>query len=205
MTLAARPKARSPATPIDWDEVRARLARQQAALEEAFAGRGPWAEELLRRRAEALAGDAGTGTAADALHVLIARGAAATYALEVRHLARILPLPRVAPVPGAPPELLGLIAVGGRVLRLFDVDRLCGEPSVEADAPGFAITLRAAGRDGARPVALRVTAVDAVRLLPVAALRPMEGGCLIRAVAEERVALLDVAAVLERIGAAGGP
>lgn len=186
---------------IDWDDVRARLARQQSALEEAFAGRGPWAEELLRRRAESLAGDAEAKAAPDALHVLIARGAATTYALEVRHLARILPLPRVAPVPGAPGELLGLIAVGGRVLRLFDVDRLCGEPSDEAGVAGFAITLR----EGARPVALRVTAVDAVRRLPAAALRPMESGRLIRAVTEERVALLDVAAMLERIGAAGGP
>ena len=34
-------------------------------------------------------------------------------------------------------------------------------------------------------------------------LRPVDGGRLIRAVTEERVALLDVAAVLERIGAAG--
>ena len=91
---------------IDWAEVHARLARQQAALEDAFAGRGPWAEELLRRRAETLAVDSQPSSAPDALHVLLARGAATTYALEVRHLARILPLPRVAPVPGAPVELL---------------------------------------------------------------------------------------------------
>lgn len=192
---------------IDWDDVRARLARQQVVLDEAFSGHGPWAEELLRRRAETLAGDVEAREAPDALHVLIAHGAATSYALEVRHLGRILPLPRVAPVPGAPPEMLGLIAVGGRVLRLFDVDRLCGEPSDEADATGFAVTLRtngrAGGRDGTRPAALRMTAVDAVQLLPAAALRPMAGGCLIRAVTEERVALLDVAAVLERIGAAG--
>ncbi|WP_448187760.1 chemotaxis protein CheW [Azospirillum sp. sgz301742] len=193
MTVAAKS--------IDWDEVHARLARQQAALEEAFAGRGPWADDLLRRRAEALAGDAEAKPAPDALHVLIARGAAATYALEVRYLARILPLPRVAPVPGAPVELLGLVAVGGRVLRLFDVDRLCGEPAAEADAAGFAVTLRAEGR----AVALRVAAVDEVRLLPAEALRPMASGRVIRAVTEERVALLDVAAILERIGAAGGP
>ncbi|HYH38846.1 MAG TPA: chemotaxis protein CheW [Azospirillum sp.] len=183
---------------IDWDEVRARLARQQAAMEDAFAGRGPWADELLRRRAVALAGDDGDGRAADALTVLVARGASTTYALEVRHLARILPLPRVAPVPGAPPELLGLIAAGGRVMRLFDIDRLCGGES-GVDAGGFAVTLRG----GERPAALRVAAVEAVRPLPAADLRPVDGGRLIRAVTEERVALLDVAAVLERIGAAG--
>lgn len=183
---------------IDWDEVRARVARQQAALEDAFAGRGPWAEELLRRRAVTLAGDGDADRAVETLTVLIARGAQATYALEVARLIRILPLPRVAPVPGAPPELLGLIAVGGRVLRLFDVDRLCGEPG-DADAGGgFAVTLRG----GERPAALRVAAVDAVRPLPTDGLRPAEGH-FIRAVTKERVALLDVAAILERIGAAG--
>ncbi|PWC42339.1 chemotaxis protein CheW [Azospirillum sp. TSO22-1] len=183
---------------IDWDEVRARLARQQAALEDAFAGRGPWADGMLRRRAMQLAGDADDGRAADAMTVLVARGGAATYALEVKHLARILPLPRVTPVPGAPPELLGLIAAGGRVMRLFDIDRLCGGES-GADTDGFAVTLRG----GERPAALRVAAVEAVRPLPAADLRPVDGGRLIRAVTEERVALLDVAAVLERIGAAG--
>ncbi|WP_431856239.1 chemotaxis protein CheW [Azospirillum sp.] len=183
---------------IDWDEVRARIARQRAALEDAFAGRGPWADELLRRRAVQLAGDADDRRTADALTVLVARGAATTYALEVRHLARILPLPRVAPVPGAPPELLGLIAAGGRVMRLFDVDRLCGGES-DADGSGFAVTLRG----GERPAALRLATVEAVRSLPAADLRPVDGGRLIRAVTEERVALLDVAAVLERIGAAG--
>ncbi len=184
---------------IDWDDVRARLARQRAALEEAFAGKGPWADELLRRRAETLAGDAEARTEPGALQVLIARGAATTYALEVRHLARILPLPRVVPVPGAPPDMLGLIAVGGRVLRLFDVDRLCGEPPHEGSADGYAMTLRLS----ARPVALRVTAVETVQSLAAAALRPVEDGRLIRAVTGARVTLLDMDAILERIGAAG--
>lgn len=188
---------------IDWDQVRARIARQQAVLEEAFAGKGPWAEELLRRRTERLAGVGGT-EAAESRLVLIARGAATAYALEVRHLGRILPLPRVAPVPGAPAELLGLIAVGGRVLRLFDVDRLCGDPAASTGASsegGYAVTLRGA----ARPAALRVEAVEAVRTLPASDLTRVGGGEFVAAVTAERVAFLDIAAVLERIGAAGEP
>lgn len=183
---------------IDWTAVRARLAEQQAALNDAFNGKGPWAEELLRRRTARLAEAAQAQEVPDAVPVLVARGTTATYAMEVSRLARILPLPRVTPVPGSPPELLGLIAVGGRVLRLFDVDRLCGDPAAQASG-GFVVALR----DGAPPTALRVASVEAVRPLEPGELRPSEGGQFIKAVTEERVALLDVAAILERIGAAG--
>ena len=40
---------------IDWDEVRGKLAHRTAELEATFAGRGPWADAVLARRAEELA------------------------------------------------------------------------------------------------------------------------------------------------------
>ncbi|MDW5532611.1 chemotaxis protein CheW [Azospirillum sp. NL1] len=120
---------------IDWEAVREKLARRTADLEATFAGRGPWADAVLARRAEELAatpqtGDLIDGEAGIGTPMLVARGVETLYGLELRHLGHIVPMPRLARVPGAPPAVLGVIAVAGRVMRLFDLDRLCSGPSL---------------------------------------------------------------------------
>ncbi|QCO03520.1 chemotaxis protein CheW [Azospirillum argentinense] len=186
---------------IDWDSVRARLARQSRETAEAAAPGGAWADALLRRRAEDLAlvpsadeVDAAAGAEAP-VALLVGRGADGSYGLDLRHLSRIVPLPRVARVPHAPPELLGLIAIDGRVMRLFDVDRLCGRNAVPAGG-GFAVVLRG----GERPVALRLRTVDTVMELDgTDAKAPPEAGSFVTAITRGRVAVLDVPAILETL------
>ena len=181
--------------PIDWNDVRRRLAERQRALQQAFAGEGPWADALLERRTEELArlaspGDGGAGTG----RLLVASGTRLRYGIPLDRLSRVLPVPQVAPVPGARPELLGLIAVFGRVMRLFDADALCGEPAEADRGFGYAAVLRG----GMRPVALRFLALeDAVPAPPAA-----EGGgtdarpCpFIGVVTPARIAVLDVPAL----------
>ena len=156
-----------------------------------------WADALLRRRAEELA-RIPTTAEDEALTVplLVGRGADGLYGLELRHLARVVPLPRVARVPGGPAELLGLIAIDGRVMRLFDVDRLCGRTAVPAGS-GFAVVLRG----GARPVALRLRTLETVaELEPGRFGAPPEAGPFVTAITPDRVAVLDVAAILDSMG-----
>ncbi|WP_188261735.1 chemotaxis protein CheW [Azospirillum tabaci] len=186
---------------IDWAAVRARLARQGREAEAAAAPGGAWADALLRRRAEDLArvpsSEEADATAKEEAPValLVGRGADGLYGLDLRHLSRIVPLPRVARVPHAPPELLGLIAIDGRVMRLFDVDRLCGRNAVPAGG-GFAVVLRG----GERPVALRLRTVDTVMELDgTDAKAPPEAGSFVTAITRGRVAVLDVPAILETL------
>lgn len=155
-----------------------------------------WADELLRRRADELARTpASAEEKAPTVPLLVGRGADGFYGLELRHLVRVVPLPRVARVPGGPPELLGLIAIDGRVMRLFDVDRLCGRAAVPAGG-GFAVVLRG----GARPVALRLRTVETVtELEPGRFGAPPEAGAFITAITPDRIAVLDVAAILDRL------
>lgn len=70
---------------IDWDSVRARLARQSRETAEAAAPGGAWADALLRRRAEDLAlvpsadeVDAAAGAEAP-VALLVGRGADGSY------------------------------------------------------------------------------------------------------------------------------
>ncbi|MCM8736215.1 chemotaxis protein CheW [Azospirillum sp. A1-3] len=195
---------------VDWDEVHRKLARRNADLEATFAGRGPWADAVLARRAEDLAeipqlhGEESTG-----IPMLVARGAETHYGLELRHLGHIVPMPRLARVPGAPPAVLGVIAVAGRVMRLFDLDRLCNGPSASVsaallsradagtDPSGYAIVLRTGA---GRPAALRVREVERVAdIVPPRGSAPVEAGPLVRAIAADRMAILDMAALLDLV------
>ncbi|PGH56704.1 chemotaxis protein [Azospirillum palustre] len=186
---------------IDWDAVRDKVAHRTADLEATFAGRGPWADAVLARRAQELAevpqrdDEAGTGTP-----MLVARGAETLYGLELRHLGHIVPMPRLARVPGAPPAILGVIAVAGKVMRLFDLDSLCSgthAAAVGIDQPGYAIVLRTGA---GRPAALRLHEVERVDdiVLPRTSV-PAEAGPLVRAITADRMAILDMAALLDLV------
>ncbi|WP_083896910.1 chemotaxis protein CheW [Azospirillum sp. B506] len=204
---SAAPGGDSARASIDWEAVHEKLSQRAEALEATFAGRGPWADAMLARRAEELAetphldDQERIGTA-----MLVARGAETLYGLELRHLGHIVPMPRLARVPGAPPAVLGVIAVAGRVMRLFDLDRLCNGPaargaagSAEADQPGYAIVLRTgAGPGSIRPAALRLREVERVADVAVPhASVPAEAGPLVRAITADRMAILDMAALLD--------
>ncbi|MBP2231478.1 purine-binding chemotaxis protein CheW [Azospirillum agricola] len=189
---------------IDWGLVRDSVARRNAAMDEAFAGHGPWADAVLRRRAEALAERPETGDDRPLVPLLLARGAATLYGLDLRHLAHIVPMPRLAPVPGGAPAMLGVIAVGGRVMRLFDLDRLCGGaalplPGGERGEAGYAIVLRTGS---GRPAALRVAAVERVADIdPPRAAAPPEAGGFVRSITADRTAVLDMTALLDFVKA----
>ncbi|AWB06388.1 chemotaxis protein (plasmid) [Azospirillum humicireducens] len=185
---------------IDWQEVRGRLARRNAVLAQSFAGRGPWADALLDRRAEELAEPPPAFDRESAgIPMLVARGAETLYGLELRHLGQIVPMPRLARVPGAPHAVLGVIAIAGRVMRLFDIDRLCGSgpgAGAEAEQSGYAVVLRTGGR----PAALRLREVERVAdIVPPRTPAPAEAGPLVRAIAGDRMAILDMAALLDAV------
>ncbi len=196
---------------IDWEDVREGLAQRRAILEETFAGSGPWADALLDRRTEHLAEPPPALDGEDTgIPMLVARGAATLYGLELRHLGQIVPMPRLARVPGAPPAMLGVIAVGGRVMRLFDLDRLCGGigalPAGDGGAtggtaggaaePGYALVLRTGT---GRPAALRLHAVERVASVAPQRAAPAEAGPLVKAIAADRMAILDMAALLDAV------
>jgi purine-binding chemotaxis protein CheW len=183
---------------VDWNEVRQRLAARSAGFEDILAGGGPWVGALLDRRTRDLARVFDTDAVAGS-PLLVAIGAVARYGLDLAHVSRVLPLAVLTPVPGAPASLLGLMAVDGRVVRLFDPDRLCGATVAAPGPGGLAVLLRI----GTPALALRFHGVDGVAA-PGAAPRPQTARAFVRGVTADRLVILDLVAVVDGVNRSGG-
>lgn len=143
---------------VDWDRLRGRLAENQAAFGAAQTIDGVRLEELLLARARLLADptvarrDHGRSTA------LVVRAGAERYALELAHLAGIVPFRSCSPVPGGPPEMLGAITARGDIWAIFDFRLLFTASPPDVAEGGYALLMR----HDKRRVSIRVDDVERV-------------------------------------------
>lgn len=93
------------------------------------------------------------------------------FALALAQVAQVLPARPVTPLPGAPPAVLGLIAISGRVVSLIALARALGRGAEVASGEGHVVLLRGAGV----PVALAVDRVLGVAEITLAADAPALG------------------------------
>lgn len=106
-------------------------------LEKVGAPERDWLAGLFRRRAAALAerrdedGDAGSGD-----WLLCVRVGRERYALALHQLEDMIPAGRVAPVPGWPPEFIGVVNRRGEIRPVADLGRLL-DPAAPAGENGF--------------------------------------------------------------------
>lgn len=176
-------------TGIDWGAIHDRLRRSEAALDATAAVDPERLAAVYRARAAALADRrAGAVGPVDGPRVLVFELAGERYGLDFGDVAELLPFAGCTPVPGGPPEMLGVIGVRGAIRSVFDLGRLLGLP---AGGPGGYVLL---ARSVGRTCAFRVDRLDAVR--PLAAVTPGEAvSPLVRGVTADRVRLLATAAV----------
>jgi purine-binding chemotaxis protein CheW len=120
------------------------------------------------------------------------------YALAVEHVAEVLELSEVTPVPGAPPALLGLLNLRGETLSVVDLASALGLPGEHRRARLVVAS------DNGRRAGLAIDAVLDVATLPQTS--PEDGLACVRettVIDGALIGVLDVGALLDR--AAGGP
>lgn len=105
---------------------------------------------LLARRGHARAGAAGAMRA-----LLVCACGDERFALPLTHVAQVLPARTVTPLPDAPPAILGLIAISGRVVSLIALGRALGRAANGGSEAGHVVLMRGSGS----PVALAVDRV----------------------------------------------
>jgi len=116
-------------------------------------------EERARRLARPPERDAGGGALPPVLLLAVGDG---IFGLPLGHVAGVLAAAPVCPLPGAPPEVLGLRARAGRLHAVLDLARLLGLPG--AGMPGAGVPGTGMPGDGAPGgVAGRDAPADAAR------------------------------------------
>lgn len=124
-----------------------------------------------------------------AMHLRV-RSGREHYALPVEGVREIAPVGRISPVPGSPPEVLGVWNLRGDVMAVVD---LAGVLGIEAGKPGRVVVAEA----GDLHAALAVEEVIDVCSLPDAR-EPVESEYLSGSVLVDRlpVGIVDLGAVL---------
>lgn len=138
---------------IDWAAIKGGLQQGPDAERQRV-------EAIFRRRAEQLAiRKALPGAAAEGLSVLTFYLGQECYAIELIELAEVLPFANCAPLPGAPPGLVGVVNRRGELWSVADLAVLLGLPRGTEEGPGQVLFLRR------QALGLRVGRVDQVRVL----------------------------------------
>jgi purine-binding chemotaxis protein CheW len=81
-------------------------------------------------------------------------------ALPLARLHEVLPCPTVAPIPGAPPFVLGATNVRGAIVPVVDVARRHGLPPTRRDADSCLVLVDPSGDDTGVPVGVLVESVE---------------------------------------------
>ncbi|RZA05969.1 MAG: chemotaxis protein CheW [Proteobacteria bacterium] len=156
-------------------------------------------DQILRERARRLANRGQEDAAAQTLcRVVEVQVGDSRYALPLDQILEVRPLKELTPVPGAPPECLGLVNVRNELRAVVDLAALLGGAvgSPSAATGGFLIFPRPA-ICGERQVGLRVSAVGNVYDLNRATLSAAVGAegsanAARRGVSEAGISLLDL-------------
>ena len=123
------------------------------------------------------------------IRVLVFQLSRDRYGIELTSLAEVVPQPRIALVPGAPPQLAGIIQVRGEISPVWELTRLLGVADLEADNPVWVLLLRGkSGRAG-----LRVGSVEGIREVSPEAERGRtgEGSRHLKWVTTDSIAILN--------------
>lgn len=126
------------------------------------------AQEVLTRRAAALAQPVEQESQEPVIDILVMGAAGARYAVEIRHVRRVLSTARRCRLPGGPGHLLALVATAGRTVPVADLAALLED--VPAD-PGRSFVVVLGPRED--PVGLLADSVDTLGVRLSVELRPL--------------------------------
>jgi chemotaxis signal transduction protein len=111
---------------IDWAAARKRLEQTQISLEQSAVRSTEELGRIFRARAEALARDGRTSEASRPGTILRFWIGAAQFGIALERVAEAIRDPTIAPVPGSPKAVAGLIQVRGEVRSVWNIGPTLG-------------------------------------------------------------------------------
>jgi len=113
---------------FDWTEVRLRLEKVNAALEKGYTSDPVEVTKILRARADEISRETEQAKDGETIEVLEFSLANERYAVESKFVQEVCAIKDYTPLPGAPPFVLGLINVRGRIVSVIDIKRFFDMP-----------------------------------------------------------------------------
>lgn len=183
----------------EWQHIYQRLEAARIAIERNFKVDALKKQELLKKRAQALAQEGRTETSdAGCLEVVEFLLDREHYALETSSIREVYPLKELTPVPCTPPFVLGIINVRGQILSVLDLKvffHLSGKGFTELSK---VIILHSHDME----FGILVDAVLGVRSIPLHTIQSSlptltdAGADYLKGVTAERLIILDAAGIL---------
>lgn len=187
-------QARKPGV-IDWTAARERLERSREAVERSLRPDAERVAAVFRARAERLAQVPSERQAGGESAVLVFQLGEDRYGIDLERVSQVISNPPCAPVPGAPPQLAGVVQVRGEIRPVWDAARLLGRADDAAGNPVQVVLLHGDKRE----FGLRVDRVEGIRHL-----RADERGVAhgqpgyVRYVTQDMVAVVDIEELLKQ-------
>jgi purine-binding chemotaxis protein CheW len=128
---------------FDWEAAKARLERARLAIDSA-GHNSEQMEALYRRRARVLA-QPEAGTIEEGERIVVFQLGSSRYAFPLAIVSEVIVKPRIAPAPGSPGEIAGLIQVRGEIRVVWNLGRMLGLTEANAAESGNVLLVRAPG------------------------------------------------------------
>lgn len=181
---------------FDWTEATARLERVARKLSAGEERSPEEIERILETRARDLARPATTPSSEGLVAAVVLPLGRERYAVDLAYVAEVVRLRGLAPLPGAPAPVLGIVLHRGRLVPVVDLRRLLGGGEAALPEAGWLVVV---GAGDALAGLLADGGVEVARV-PSRGLAPplVRGGAepLLRGLTKDAVAVVDVGALL---------
>jgi purine-binding chemotaxis protein CheW len=181
---------------IDWAEAKKRLERTQAALDRAGIRSSEELARIYNARAEALAHAGRLNDTAEAGKILLFGIGAAQFGIPLESVAEAIGNPKIAPVPGAPKAVAGLIQIRGEARPVWNIGPILGlaEPASDRPAPNRIILLR----NGTHEFGILVDQIEDV-IASAGDPRRTTAGSVAATITKDFVTILDSKSLFEKL------
>ena len=181
---------------MNWDQARSQLRRNEVALEEALAPSPRHIETVFHQRGLQLAKRRSHERPAIAGRpVLVCRLAREHFGIELKDLAEVLRFTGCTPVPGAPPQFLGVIHLRGEIRPVLDLGRVLAGSEIADQRTGFVVMLRQKRRE----IGLRVDQIEGLRQIQPEELALSEPGNYVKGLTSDALMLLSMETLLASV------
>jgi purine-binding chemotaxis protein CheW len=176
---------------IDWQAARASIERTRERLGRAEIPAED-RERIFRQRAEALARPSAAPVDSAQRQIMVFQLGQERFALPLSDMVEVISGATIAPVPGAPASVAGVIQVRGEIRPVFHLGQLLGAAGVES------LDTVALVRYRSHEVGLRIGRVDDIRAVGEADLREgPAGNPRIKHMTADLVLVLDLNVLLD--------